>query len=203
MLVFFVFLVCLRTWCEAKHFYSHTELLIGLRCQVAVTSDFQWNHNIPLDIARPPESPWIVVGPSKRRRRRKERKQKRGCRAGLLAQLRKQPHKPPLTSIFLTNARSIVHKIDELELHLAANCFVRDCCVMIITETWLHQLIPDASALLAGPTIHRSDRNKDSGKSRGGGLCVYVHNDWCASSKSHSLLPGHGSNDSGLYLVCL
>ena len=75
MLVFFVFLVCLRTWCEAKHFYSHTELLIGLRCQVAVTSDFQRNHNIPLDIARPPESPWIVVGPSKRRRRRQERKQ--------------------------------------------------------------------------------------------------------------------------------
>ena len=55
---------------------------------------------------------------------------------------------------------------------------------MIITETWLHQLIPDASVLLAGRTIHRCDRNKDSGKSRGGGLCVYVHNDWCASSKS-------------------
>ena len=85
---------------------------------------------------------------------------------------------------FFSDLRSILHKIDELELHLAANCFVRDCCVMIITETWLHQLIPDASVLLAGRTIHRSDRNKDSGKSRGGGLCVHVHNDWCASSKS-------------------
>ncbi|KAK1901194.1 A disintegrin and metalloproteinase with thrombospondin motifs 7 [Dissostichus eleginoides] len=42
--------------------------------------EFQRNHNIPDEVARSPGSPWIVVGPGRRRRRRRERKQKRGCR---------------------------------------------------------------------------------------------------------------------------
>ena len=90
---------------------------------------------------------------------RRERKQKRGCRAGLLARLRKQPNKPPLTSIFLANARSFVNKMDEMDLQLAKN-FMRDCSVMVITETWL----PDTAVQLTGRTIHRQDRSKDSGR---------------------------------------
>ncbi|GAA6107963.1 uncharacterized protein LOC122764210 isoform X1 [Tachysurus ichikawai] len=54
--------------------------------------------------------------------------------------------------------------MDELELQLASNRFVRDCCEMIITETWLHTLIPNAAVQLSGRTIHRQDRNKDSGR---------------------------------------
>ncbi|GAA6107961.1 thymidylate kinase isoform X1 [Tachysurus ichikawai] len=54
--------------------------------------------------------------------------------------------------------------MDELELQLASNRFVRDCCEMIITETWLHTLIPNAAVQLSGRTIHRQDRNKDSDK---------------------------------------
>ena len=83
---------------------------------------------------------------------------KRGCRAGLLARLRKQPLKPLIPSIFLTNARSIVHKIDELELHPAANSFV----------SWLlcydHPVDLAASAdpgcVSSTSATHRSDRNK-------------------------------------------
>ena len=37
-----------------------------------------------------------------------------------------------------------------------------NCCVMIITETWLHPLIPDAAVRLADRSIHRQDRNMDS-----------------------------------------
>ncbi|XP_053532800.1 multivesicular body subunit 12Ba isoform X1 [Ictalurus punctatus] len=90
-----------------------------------------------------------------------------------------KPHKPPLPSLFLSNARSLVNKIDNLELQLAGNRYVRDCCVLIITETWLHPRIPDASMQLAGRTMLRWDRTEDSGKSRGGGLCMYVHENWC------------------------
>ena len=79
---------------------------------------------------------------------------------------------------FFSDLRSILHKIDELELHLAPNSFVRDCCVMIITENWLH---PGCVSSTSG--THYPLLRQDSGKSRGGGLCVYVHNDWCASSK--------------------
>ena len=119
--------------------YTSAEWMnIGFACQIDITPDFQQPHNIPPDIARPPCSAWTAVGPGRRRRRRRERKQKRGCRAGLLVRLRKQPVRPALPSIFWRNARSMVNKTDELELLMAENRHSRDCCVTIITETWLH-----------------------------------------------------------------
>src|SRR4029434_4237246 len=187
--------------CEANYVYSRQDLIdFGWQQKLSVTQNFQWTHKIPEDIARLPGSPWIVGGPSKRRRRRRDRKQKRGSRAGLLTRLRKQPHKPPLPSIFLTNTRSITHKMDELELHVTANHLIRNCCVMIITETWLHPLIPDAAVRLADRSIHRQDRNMDSGKSRGGGLCIYVHNDWCNNSNT---IDSHCSPDLECYQRCV
>ena len=155
-----------------------------LQSSFPVTNYFQQMHNIPDGISRTQGSPWIVVGSHKRRRRRRERKQKRGCRAGLLTRLRKRPHRPPLPSLFLANVRSIAHKMDDMELRIATNNFVRNCCVMIMTETWLHPAIPDAAVQLAGRTTHRLDRNSDSGKSKGGGLCIYVNNDWCSQSQA-------------------
>ncbi|KAK1875851.1 Serine--tRNA ligase [Dissostichus eleginoides] len=155
--------VCVNTLEQATYIYSCMDLFdIGMSCRSDITADFHRTNNIPEDIARPPGSPWIVFGPVKQRRRRRERKQKRGCRAGLLARLRKRPHRPPLPSLFLANARSIIHKMDELEVLLAANTNVRDCCVMIITESWLHSRIPDAAVQLPGRSTHRYDRNSAS-----------------------------------------
>nr|XP_057929088.1 uncharacterized protein LOC131129485 [Doryrhamphus excisus] len=156
---------------------------IGYRHKLAVCRDFHRRHNIPDELARPMGAPWIVVGSGKRRRRRREHKQKRGRRSGLLLRLRNNPHKPPLPSLYLTNARSITHKKDDLELQLEGNRYIRDCCVLIITETWLKPTIPDASVQLAGRSLHRWDRTEDSGKSRGGGVFIYVHEDWCNNSK--------------------
>lgn len=179
-LLWYSFLVCLCTIGSANIHYTRQNLLeIGDQHQTSVTSVFHHGHNIPDDIARPPGSPWIVVGSRRRRRRRRERKQKRGRRSGVMLRLRKLPHKPPLPSLYLSNARSLVHKTDDLELQLTGNRHVRDCCVLIITETWLHPDIPDASMQLAGRTLLCWDRTKDFGKSRGGGLCIYVHNNWC------------------------
>lgn len=67
------------------------------------------------------------------------------CRVGLLTRLRKQPLKPQLSSIFLSNARSITHKADDMELLIAANKSVCDCCVIIVTGTWLHLAISDTA----------------------------------------------------------
>lgn len=47
------------------------------------------------------------------------------------------------------------------------------CCVYIATETCLHQKIPDQ----ADPM---SARCLDSGRTRRGGLCVYVSDAWCS-----------------------
>lgn len=138
----------------------------------SVSTDFHNNHNIPDEPARLPDSPWIVVGSGKCRRRRRERKQKPGCRSDLLLRLKSNPYKPPRPSQYLTNAKSIPNRTDDLDLQLTGNHSVRDCCILIITETWLHPKIPDASMQLTGRSLHRWDRTEDSVKSRGGGLCV-------------------------------
>lgn len=113
--------------CHSNPFYSRLDLIgIGFQAKTGITRAFSRTHNIPPEIARPPGAPWIVVG-SSRCRRRRERKQKHGCCAGRLAQLRKQPHRLPLPSIFLTNARSLANKIDELQSQIAYNRLIREC----------------------------------------------------------------------------
>lgn len=85
-----------------------------------------------------------------------------GCWAGVLARLR--PNKLPLPSILLANVRSLANKIDELKLQIATNRPVKDCCVLCFTKTWLHSLAQDLAIELAGYTMHRRDRSRDSGK---------------------------------------
>lgn len=55
---------------------------------------------------------------------------------------------------------------------------------MLITETWLQQSIPDSAIELAGRTAHRHDRNGNSGKNRGGGLCIYTNDSWCRNAEA-------------------
>ncbi|XP_030001385.1 uncharacterized protein LOC115427118 [Sphaeramia orbicularis] len=97
--------------------------------------------------------------------------------------LRKRLLRPRLPSMFMTNGRSIIPKMDELELLTTENVLMKNCSVMFITETWLHPQIPDAAAELVDRTLHRYDKTKESGRTRGGGLCVYVHSGWCINSK--------------------
>lgn len=181
--LFLLLLVCvLFKFCNAAVSYSRQNLInLGFRHNLCITCDYQRSHNIPEEIARLPGSPWMVSPPGKRRRRRRERKHKRGCRSGSDARLRKQPHRPALPSLFLTNARSITHKMDELELQMVTMSFVRNCSIIFVTESWLHLLIPNAAVELAERTLHQQDKNRDLG--RGGGLCVYMHNEWCCNSR--------------------
>ncbi|KAI3354852.1 hypothetical protein L3Q82_004551 [Scortum barcoo] len=41
--------------------------------------------------------------------------------------------------------------------------------------------MPDPAFQLDGRLLFRADRNQQSGKARGGGLCVYVNKDWCTN----------------------
>ena len=78
--------------------------------------------------------------------------------------LKRRLHTLPLPCIFLSNARSIANKMDELQLQIAANKIIRDCCILLIMETWLHSCIPDTAIEITGRTAHRYDRNSDSGR---------------------------------------
>lgn len=69
--------------------------------------------------------------------------------------------------------------MDELRTRIAIQCEIRECCALIITETWLSDKVPDSALLLLTHTVYQGDHTSASGKTRGGGVCVYVNNRWC------------------------
>ncbi|KAK0152118.1 hypothetical protein N1851_006483 [Merluccius polli] len=125
--------------------------------------------------------------------RRQQKRIHRGCRGGLRDRLRLAPHKTALPSIFLANVRSLVNKMDELRLRITTNKRIMDCNLLIFTETWLNPSVPDNAINLAERNIFRADRTADSGKSKGGGLCIYVNNAWCTNS---SIIESHCSENA-------
>ena len=114
-----------------------------------------------------------------------KRKLKRGKRAGIKARLKTKPTRPAVPTILLSNVRSLENKLDELRLMRGSLKVWRDCCLFIFTESWLHENIPDEAVQLEGTTLFRADRDAaSSGKSRGGGLCIYINKDWCVNAAS-------------------
>lgn len=66
--------------------------------------------------------------------------------------LKGKPYKMPLPSIFLSNVRSPENKMDHPQLELTTKREMRNCCVMILTETWLNSSIPDNAVTMEGLT---------------------------------------------------
>lgn len=82
------------------------------------------------------------------KRKQCARKQKRGKRAGWLAQLRAS--RPPIPSFFLASVRSLENKKDLLRLRLGALDEMRTCALLCLTETWLNNTMPDSAFQLDG-----------------------------------------------------
>lgn len=81
--------------------------------------------------------------------------QKQGKQTCIRATRTTTPHKPAVPSSFLCNICSRVNKMDELKLGDVNNRI--DNCSMVITETWLHDNIPDVAVELASRTIIWAD----------------------------------------------
>lgn len=103
--------------------------------------------------------------------RRCRKPRKRGRRGGVHHRLRRRHDKPPLPSVLFSNACSLRNKLDELRANTRFCNEYRESCVMIFTETWFQEDYPDQLAEVPGFTIVRMDRNSDSGKTKGGGIC--------------------------------
>ncbi len=117
---------------------------------------------------------------TRRHRKRCERGRKRGKRRGIWARLRANPTRPALPTLMLSKVRSLENKLDLIQLTQSTQHEARDCCVFVFTETWLNDNIPDSAIQLNKLTCYRADRDKTlSGKSRGGGLCLYINKEWC------------------------
>ncbi|KAK1801166.1 hypothetical protein P4O66_022662 [Electrophorus voltai] len=111
---------------------------------------------------------------------RDARKQPRGKRAGVRNRLRAWAHRAPLPSILLANVQSLDNKLDDLWARIKVQRDIRDCSLLYFTESWLNPAVPSHAIQQAEFfSVHRMDRTADSGKSRGGGVCVMVNNRWC------------------------
>lgn len=137
-----------------------------------VTADFLCSHNISADIARTLGFPWFTIPESRGWQQRRNRKQKWRCRAGALMRLWKQPTNHCSKNIFLANARSLANKLDEFKLQIATNEFIRDSCILLLSDL-AYSLNLDAASELADYTAFQHDRPKASSKCKGRG-CTFM-----------------------------
>ena len=120
--------------------------------------------------------------------RSKKRGKRSGHRQRLRGALQHDKIRINLPTIFLTNARSIINKFDELEARLSTD-LLKNCCLLAITESWLSSNIQDSQIALEDYTLIRHDRSASStNKTIGGGLLIYINNKW---SDSYKLISTH------------
>ncbi len=81
--------------------------------------------------------------------------------------LQRSVTRPNFPSIFFSNVRSMVNKLDELFETVSPNSFE----IIVITESWLSALIDDNVILIPGYVTYRRDLNNQ----RGGGFCTYIN----------------------------
>ncbi|PIK39885.1 hypothetical protein BSL78_23277 [Apostichopus japonicus] len=118
------------------------------------------------------------------------KKRKRGKPGGVKRRIRRQKCKPFLPTIIMGNVQSLSNKIDELCANVNYLNEFRNASLMSFTETWLTEHHNDAHVSVNGFKLMRGDRTTDSGKEKGGGVCLYVNENWChpnhATIKHHS-----------------
>ncbi|KAK2173828.1 hypothetical protein NP493_848g03082 [Ridgeia piscesae] len=84
----------------------------------------------------------------------------------------------------LSNVRSFRKKTSEFLCNLQTKRDYKDCSIFCFTETWLDATIPDSTVQPPGLTTYRSDRSRDeTGKARGGGVCILVNDRWATDVK--------------------
>ncbi|KAL7860079.1 hypothetical protein SRHO_G00152260 [Serrasalmus rhombeus] len=182
---------------RANYSYSSQTLLdINIHCtNIGFTHQFDFNQLPPELIRTPgPSESLLPTGSARRRRRqRRQRKQRRGKRGGLCAKLRLNPHRPALPSVFLANVCSLPGKLDELKIWTLTQRWLRDCNLMFFMETWLRGDVADSVVELEGRALFRADRSTaTTGKTRGGGTCIYAIPLPCGNSTELSLLHSFG-----------
>ena len=112
------------------------------------------------------------------------RSKKRGKRSGIRTRLTQKSGNPALPGILLTNARSILPKIDELFAIIKNRKHHQLTQVISITESWLTDKVPNTSTHLDGYMQFRNDRScHETGKTKGGGILVYINESWSTNNQ--------------------
>lgn len=153
--------------------FSH-ELLLSLR----TSTGGRVPAGIPAELYTPYSPDDVPVHRTTRR--------KRGRRGGIRRRLKclsldNRRRLPPLPTVLLSNAQSIRNKVDELEAWAKFKPEVREACLLAFTETWLSEADQDGDLAISGfGSPFRLDRSPEiTGKSRGGGVCLFVNRRYC------------------------
>ena len=150
--------------CLGSTLYYYTQLSIGdTYIQLPQTIDGAVHH-ISVDTSTPPEIARAAPGTpeaARQRRRHCECRQKGGKRRRVRSRLKAKPFKAQLSTIFLSNARPIRNKMDEIRLQLLIQIHMDNCKSLIFTETWLDSTTLAVAIELAGCTNYRVDRTAD------------------------------------------
>ncbi len=79
-------------------------------------------------------------------------------------------NRPPLPSMILSNVRSLQKKMDGLRINARVCHEYLESSMLVVTETWLQQNIPDSPCELESFSLIRLDRSENK---YGGLLCFY------------------------------
>lgn len=95
---------------------------------------------------------------------------------------RQQDNRFPLPSVILGNVQSLRKELGELQERQFPERFQEQRCVMAFPETWLTEQDQDVHFLINGfGAPSRWDRDtRVTGKSQGGGVCLYVNKCYCS-----------------------
>ncbi|RUS85631.1 hypothetical protein EGW08_006643 [Elysia chlorotica] len=103
---------------------------------------------------------------------------KRGRKGGIREKNKRRKSRLYVPSVVFGNTRSLNNKIEELQASCRHLYEYRDTSVLGFTETWFEPCTPDQSVKIDGFTLLRGDRTSQSGKVRGGGVCLYINERW-------------------------
>lgn len=107
---------------------------------------------------------------------------KRGSKGGLRQRLRWLKNQLPLPVTLLINVQSLNAKTDELTAIIRYLHEYRTSCVVAITETWLDSNITSSEVEPLGLSLFRTDQDPIiTGKTRGGGVCLLIRDEWCCT----------------------
>ncbi|GFR67032.1 endonuclease domain of the non-LTR retrotransposon LINE-1 [Elysia marginata] len=106
-------------------------------------------------------------------------RRKRGKKGGLRTRLKKMKQRLPLPTVITGNARSLNNKLDEFNSCVNHVSEYKHSSLNAFSETWFKEVQTDSSCNIDGFTIVRGGRTLNSGKQRGGGVCLYLNKSWC------------------------
>ena len=73
--------------------------------------------------------------------------------------------------------------MEELSANVKYANEFRSSSLMCFTETWLSESVANSHVNIEDFSIFCADSTKDSRKSKGGGLCISVNEQWCHPNK--------------------